>query len=75
MRKTPKRIARRRIGLHGQPEHRAEIRIDLQGPVPEQSLDVPAEGDPDPELGLLHSGSEPLAQQVTERPVGEGLAV
>ena len=63
------------VGLQREPEQRAEVRVDVGRALAEQLVDLPAERDAHPELGLVGQDAEPRAQQVPERPVRHRLAV
>ena len=63
------------VGLQRDAEHRPQVRVRLGGPVAEQLLDPPAQRDPHAKLRFGHRHAQPVADQVPERPVRQGLAV
>src|SRR6185369_3034225 len=64
------------IALEREIEQRAEIRIELVGPVSEELLEPAPQADADAQLRLVGSCADPLGpQQVAEGPVRERLPV
>jgi len=63
------------VGLEGQIEQRAQVRVDLGCPLAEEGLEVTAEGDPHAQLRSIHRDADPSPQEVAEGPVGQRLPV
>ncbi len=64
-----------RIGLEGETEHRAEVRIRLERAIREQLLEAATQRYAHAQLGFVGSDSEPISQQVSERPVRDRFSV
>ena len=64
-----------RLGLGGQPEQDGEIREPLVGFLAGRVRERAAEREPRAQLRIVERDTEPVAQQVAERPIGRRLAV
>jgi len=63
------------LGIEREPEQRAEVRVTYSRPFAKEPFEVPAQRYPGTQLGLVGAEPEPVAQELTERPVGKRLAV